>query len=92
MSVGVKDASLKPLGYEQISAPATSTALTVPTGARYALIKVSVACRWRDDGQDPTAAIGMTIDAGDEFWYAGHLPAFRIIQTAASVVDVAYYR
>ncbi len=94
MGVGVKDASLKPLGYQKLT-PTASTSLTVPTGARYALIKAEAfQVRWRDDGTDPTATDGMLIDVGDEFWYAGNLAEIELIDTAAgaSTVHVSYYR
>ena len=86
-----------PLGYQQISAPAAATPLTVPAGARMALITVSgQSVRWRDDGTAPTAAIGVLLPvttSGLPFQYSGTLTAFQVIQTAASAtVDVAYYR
>jgi hypothetical protein len=82
------------LGYQQISAPGTSTALTVPKGARMALISVSTqAIRFRDDGPAPTATVGFPLAAaGNPFLYSGNVNAIRIIQqTAGAVVDVVYY-
>lgn len=82
-----------PLGYQQLS-PAVATALTVPTGARGALIVVSVQnVRFRDDGVAPTAALGMLLIAGGQpFYYEGQLHAIQMIQTAATaVVDITYY-
>ena len=88
----VRDAKLKPKGYQQINGLAAATALTVPAGAYYALIKCETATvRWRDDGVDPTAAVGMLLDVGDEFWYTGELSKIKFIQTAASVLNVCYY-
>lgn len=90
----VKDATLQPKGFQQFTQTgATAAALTVPAGATRALIKVeTVSARWRDDAVDPTAAVGMLTDVGDEFWYTGQLKAFRIIATSATVtVDVSYY-
>lgn len=88
-----KDANLEPKGYQQITALSSATALTVPAGARYALLKCTAqAVRWRDDGTNPTAAIGMLIDVGDEFFYAGKLSRLRFIEaTASAVLDVSYY-
>jgi hypothetical protein len=89
----VRDGNLLPKGYQQITAPAAATALTVPDGARYALIKTETqAIRWRDDAVDPTAAIGMLVDIGDEFMYTGQLSKIKVIQAVAgAVVNVSYY-
>ena len=89
----VRDAKLKPKGYQQISNVAAAVGLTVPVGAQYALLKTETqSVRWRDDGTDPTAAIGMVIDVGDEFWYTGELSAIKFIETAASAkLNVSYY-
>jgi hypothetical protein len=90
----VRDATLKPKGYQQITSLAAATGLTVPVGgAKYALIKCETqSVRWRDDGTDPTAAIGMLIDVGDEFWYTGDITKIKFIQTTATaVLNVCYY-
>lgn len=90
----VKAASAVPLGFQQIVGAAASTALTVPSGATYAIIQpVSQAISWRDDGVVPTATIGMTVPAGGELLYDGTLATFRYIQVAATVtVNISYYR
>ena len=54
--------NIRPKGYQRITSLSASTALTVPTGARLALIEAEgVAIRWRDDGTAPTASVGMTL-------------------------------
>ncbi|RZA08840.1 MAG: hypothetical protein EOP02_36230 [Proteobacteria bacterium] len=80
-----------PLGYQQISGP-SSTGLTVPAGARRAIVQVEAqSVRWRDDGT-PTASVGMLIPAGGELRYDGTLSAIRFTQVAATaVLNVAYY-
>lgn len=90
----VKSAAAVPLGFQQIVGAAASTALTVPSGATYAIIQpVSQAISWRDDGVVPTATIGMTVPAGGELLYDGTLATFRYIQVAATVtVNISYYR
>lgn len=90
---GVKDQALKPLGYQQLTSLSAATALTVPAGARFALLKTETQpVRWRDDGTNPTAAIGMLLDVGDEFWYTGALKKLKVIETTASAtLNVAYY-
>jgi hypothetical protein len=89
----VKDASLKPLGYQKIN-PTAATGLTPPTGARYALIKCEAfPVMWRDDGTNPTTTDGMPLEIGDEFWYAGNLNTIKLIDDGgASTVHVSYYR
>lgn len=92
---GIKDATLQPKGYVQDTTISTATAIAsvVPAGATRVLIKVTgQPVRWRDDGVDPTASVGMLIDVGDELWYTGQVRALRFIETAASaVLDMAFY-
>lgn len=83
---------LYPLGYEQISSLGSAVGLTVPTDAVLALITVeSSDVRWRDDGVDPTATVGMVIAADDELFYIGVLSSIKFIG-AGAVVNVSYYR
>jgi hypothetical protein len=82
-----------PKGYQQIVGLASSTALTVPTGATVAFIAVSTqAVRYRDDGTAPTATVGMPVPAGSQLMYSGSLSAVRFIQqTATATLDISYY-
>lgn len=88
------DCHATPVGFQQIAVPASSTALTVPTGATFAIIQdVTAAVSWRDDGTAPTAAIGMQLAINTSMVYAGDLTKIRFIQTAAgAVLNVSYYR
>jgi len=95
---GTKDQNLQPMGYQQITALSASTALTVPAGAKYALIQAEVQeVRYRDDGTAPTGTVGMwlapsTADAYIALWYTGKLSALRFIESAASAkLNVSYY-
>lgn len=85
--------SVVPLGYEQIN-PASATGLTPPTGATLALLQAEdQAVRWRDDGVDPTASVGMRLAASEEFWYDGDLDAIRFIEEASvAELNVGYYK
>jgi hypothetical protein len=88
------EANLTPKGYEQIADVSTpAKTLTVPTGATYAKIQaVTKAVRYRDDGTDPTAAIGIQIAAGDSIWYIGDLSALAFFEEEASAeLNVSYY-
>lgn len=89
--------SYVPLGYQQISAGtlASATALTVPTSADFALIRVETASvRWRDDGPDPTTSAGMIMTDTDALLeYSGTLSALMFIAVSGSpVLNVSYYR
>jgi hypothetical protein len=89
--------SWSPKGHQHISAPAASTALTVPAGARFCLItSTTQPIKLRDDGGTPTtgpSGNGVRIATGlAPFIYCGELSAVRIIQEAASAeVDILYY-
>jgi hypothetical protein len=82
-----------PLGYQQITSLSAATALTVPDGAVFAMIRADTqAVRWRDDGTSPTASVGVPLDADDTLNYEGDLDAIKFIeQTAGAVLDVTYY-
>lgn len=90
--------NLDPAGaYQQLTVSTTSTALTVPAGARIALITLEATngARWRDDGTAPTAAIGMPIAGGaGPVLFQGNLSALRFIRSGAAdaVLNVSYYR
>ena len=93
MSMGNRD-KFQPLGYQAIT-PTASTALTVPTGAEFALIRTEVQdCRWTDDGTTPTLTVGMVLMIEDPaMWYAGDLKALLFFNdTAGALVKINYYR
>ena len=93
----VVEGNISPLGYQQIDTAtlATSTALTVPSGARIALVVVGggQAVRWRDDGSDPSGTVGMPVADGATLPYAGDLTAIRFIRVASgAVLNVSFYK
>lgn len=93
---GVKDQALEPKGFQQLTVSTAAVALTVPAGAKVALWRIENAsngARWRDDGTDPTAAIGFLVDSTATFLYTGKLSKVKFIRTGASdaVLDVCYY-
>ena len=80
------------LGYEHISEPLVSTALTVPKGSQRALLTSGGGdIRWRDDGTAPTATVGMIIPMNTSLLYAGDLGAMRIIGAVNIVLNITYY-
>jgi len=83
----------KPMGYQAL-VPTASTALTVPAGAKFALITTEVFdCRITDDGTTPTLTVGLLLKVGDPpFWYAGNLHSILLFNdTAGALVKVLYY-
>lgn len=83
-----------PLGHEQITDVSSAVGLTVPTGAGVAVIEVNTQnVRWRDDGTDPTASVGILAKTTDEpFIYQGDLSAIKFFEaTAGAEINVAYY-
>ena len=91
-----KPANLSPIptsGYQQITSLSAATALTVPSAAKVALIQAETqSVRWRDDGSDPTASVGMVVAAGETLFYTGDLSKLKFIETTTSAkLNVAYY-
>lgn len=85
-----------PLSFLRLTPTTTALGLTVPEGARSAMIQVEVAdVRWRDDGPPPTAGVGMLLGSGAAIIYTSPagLAAIRFIAvTGTPVVNVAFYR
>jgi len=89
------------LGYQQITSLATAVGLTVPTLSPEGLqcspsvaviVPEGASIRWRDDGVNPTAAIGMPVSVGSILEYDGDLTKVRFIQqSAGAVLNVVYY-
>ena len=81
------------LGYQQITSLSSATGLTVPSGATAALIVASTQnIRWRDDGTNPTASVGMPVLVDTYFTYDGDLNRIRFIeQSSGAVLNVSYY-
>ena len=83
-----------PIAYQQIVGVPASTGLTIPDGTVFAEITVSgQPVRWRIDGQDPTAAVGMPLPVGaNKLFFAQSLSPLRFIETVASAtLDITYF-
>lgn len=76
-------------GFQQLS-PTAATKLTVPAGAKLAVIVSAASFTWRDDGTAPTATVGMVWPANVPLYYAGDLGAIQVIN-ASGTVNVSYY-
>lgn len=85
--------SVAALGYQQIVSLSSATALTPPAGANAALIHAEGAdVRWRDDGTNPTASVGMLLPAGAELDFDGSLSGFWAIEVSAGArLNISYY-
>jgi hypothetical protein len=88
-----KPAVLTPLGYQQITSLSSAAALTVPAGSTCAEIVVEGASiRWREDGTNPTASVGMPMTVGSSRLHTTSLAAFRAIeQSSGAVLNIHYY-
>lgn len=89
-----------PVGYQQITTLSAAVGLTLPTSAEGKKVRgcwlqaETQNVRWRDDGTDPVAGVGMILIAGQEpFFYSGKLSAIKFIEAAASAkLNVWYVR
>lgn len=89
------------MGYQQITGVSSATALTVPVVNSHGLkqqptlafiIPEEQAVRWRDDGVDPTATVGMPLGIGEALVYDGDLTKIRFFeQTSGAILNVSYY-
>ena len=84
-----------PISYQQITSLSSAAALTVPPGAASAVVVAETqAVRWRGDGTDPTASVGMPLAAGAyiTFGTRAEILALKFIeQTASAKLNVYYY-
>lgn len=91
----VKPGHLAPLGYTQIADLSDAVGLgTLPTGATVAVIKAEAqAVRWRDDGINPTATVGIPMAVADApYTYVGTLSAIKFIEaTAGAILNISFY-
>lgn len=90
------------VGYEQVTGLSSAKGLTVPavdpngnSGKPNAVLLQSEAqnIRWRADGTNPTASVGMRLlsTALEPWYYDGDLQKIRFIESAASaILNVTY--
>lgn len=88
--------TLQSLGYAQIALSNTAaTPITPPAGTRLMLLKMDndTAARFRDDGVDPTATVGMPLfGSGESTSYDARVNTMSVIGTApGAVLNVIFY-
>lgn len=85
---------LEVISYAQITSLNTATGLTVPDKATHAFLQPEAQnVRWRDDGNNPTASVGMILVANDTFIYTGNFGAIKFIEVSASAkLNVTFYK
>ena len=86
----------RPCGYQQLLNFNAVQSLTIPPApappARPCIITPTANCRYRDDGVNPTAALGLPMPANIPLLYDGDLTKFRIIpQSGSATADIVYY-
>ena len=96
-STPVIDGTLEVVDFEQITGLSSAKGLTTATygAGTIALLQAeSQPIRWRDDGTDPTASVGMRLTPGSDPWpYGGSLAAIKFIEEAASgKLNCSYYQ
>jgi hypothetical protein len=94
-SMPVRFTAQTPLGYQQMTSITAATALpSIPASATMATITVEAqAVRYRDDGVNPTASVGVLLPVGtvQTFYGAAELAALKFIAaTSGAILNVAY--
>jgi hypothetical protein len=91
----VIDGILEPAGYVQVTDVSTAVGVgTIPTNTKLTLVQAEGQdVRWRDDGTDPTAGVGMLLEDGQTLVYNGNPTALKIIQvTTTAKLNISFYR
>lgn len=97
MSLAYK--AYKPTAYEQLTVSSTAVGLTSSkykpaTGrpANIAIIRVAGGnVRYRQDGVDPTASVGVPVNVGEILTLDGDLASYKFIrQTVDATLDIEY--
>lgn len=95
-TAAIADAGIRyaALGYQQITSLSAAAALTVPAGATTAVIVAEAqAVRYRDDGTDPSATVGMPVAVGVVLTYTGPLTKIKFFeQTSGAKLNISYYK
>ena len=79
------------VGLTIVAATAASATFMGPNFA--VIVAETVSCRWRDDGTDPSATVGMPLPVMTRFEYDGDLRKIKFAGAAGtqSIVNVSLY-
>ena len=79
------------VGLTILAATAASATFMGPNFA--VIVAETAACRWRDDGTDPTGALGMPLAIGTYMMYDGDLRKLKFAALAGvqAIVNVSLY-
>lgn len=93
--IGDRQDCLSPNGFQQVAIDA-AVGLTIPVDTRMCVVCPTVQnARFRSDGTNPTAAVGVRIAVGELFVIdsLSIMTAIRFIsETAGSLLNVEYYK
>jgi hypothetical protein len=81
-------------GYKRVVASGGAFPLPdPPAGTRRAIVQAEGGdLRWRDDGSEPTASVGMRIPAGGELRYDGaDMGVLKFFGATGAIANIAYY-
>lgn len=92
MNQHAKDA----LGYQQLTALSSAVAVSssIPAGAQTVLLQSETQnVRYRDDGTDPTATVGMILVTNTVYEFTiAQIARMKVIEAAASAkLNIAFY-
>lgn len=89
----VVDDKLETKGYQQVTGLSSAKGIVPPREARVAVIQAwGQDVRWRDDGTDPTAAVGMVLQAGRDMLYTANLTKIKFIEmNVGAEINISYY-
>lgn len=83
------------LGYTQITNLAAAVGVgTIPAGSESIVLQCETQdTRYRDDGTDPTATVGMLLKVGTFYEFTvGQIARMKFIESAASAkLNISYY-
>lgn len=85
---------LDALGYQQLTSLAAAAGMTIPAGTSVVLVQPETQnVRYRDDGTDPTASVGMLLVANTVYQFnIAQLARCKFIEAAASAkLNISYY-
>jgi len=90
MGIKATTATRKVNGYHQLAAGSMSSAISVPGSGSVVVIQAEAQnVRYRADGEDPTATVGMLLAAGESHTIQignGNIRTIRVIESAGGAI------